>query len=62
MKLKRVMICRVKIEKQRNMWHGFYIMARPAALTDGLGTKKGVKRGTYPTVKWDQIYILAPGT
>ena len=27
--LKRVMPCREKIEKQRDMWHGFYILAWP---------------------------------
>ena len=27
-KLKQVMICREKIEKQRDMWHSFYILAQ----------------------------------
>ena len=42
-KLKRVMICWEKIEKQRDMWHGFYILARPEVLR-GYKRVKGVTR------------------
>ena len=38
-----------KIEKQRDMWHGFYILAWPEVLR-GLKRVKGVTRYTYPTV------------